>query len=457
MTIKHLFFNSLLSLIFVQYTYGQVAFKPRFSNKWENVSKSINANWDVELTKTADLPYIFINSFRNAPFMFYWDTYFVNKGLLGNNFETVAKWNVQNLLFVVNKFGYMGNAAVTDWGMNRSQPPYLSAMVRDVFEKTGSVDTAFLREAYPVLEKEYHFWTDTSSQAIEQHNTPVKGLQRFYHHASNKELLALFEEVSSRFDISQNITDEEKIKVAIPYAVEAATGMDFTTRFEHRCPDFIALELNCLLYTYEKNFAWMASLLKLKHQNDWESKAELRRKLINKYCWDENSGMYFDYDYVNKRRSKVAAITTFQPLWAGVASKEQAAKVIKNMNVFEGVWGLATTQKTGETKNYQWGEKSLWSPMQVLAVAGLNRYGYKVEAKRVASKYLDLITKNYLKPEPEQYKDQTGLITYRKSGRIYEKYKTDGTINDNEYQANDMMGWTAGAFVFCYQYLNAGK
>jgi alpha,alpha-trehalase len=386
--------------------------------------------------------------------MFYWDTYFNNKGLLGNNFETVAKWSTQNLLFVVDKFGYMGNAAITDWGMNRSQPPYLSEMVRDIFEKTGSIDTAFIKQAYPILQKEYLFWTDTSSKAIEQHNTPVKGLQRFYHHASDKELLKLFEEISSRFDIPQNISNEEKIKVAIPYAVEAATGMDFTTRFEHRCSDFIALELNCLLYTYEKNFAWMASILKLKNQPNWQSKAEVRKNLINQYCWDEARGMYFDYDFVNKRRSKVAAVTTFQPLWAGIATKEQAAKVVRNMKVFEDEWGLATTEKTGEARNYQWGEKSLWAPLQVIAVTGLNRYGFKTEAKRVASKYLDLITKNYLKPEPAQYKQSTGLVSYRNPGRIYEKYKIGGTINDNEYQAHDMMGWTAGAFVFCYQYLN---
>jgi len=38
-------------------------------------------------------------------------------------------------------------------------------------------------------------------------------------------------------------------------------------------------------------------------------------------------------------------------------------------------------------------------------------------------------------------------------GKLFEKYKVDGTINDDEYKANEMQGWSAGTFAFCYQYV----
>ncbi|TAG59707.1 MAG: hypothetical protein EAZ27_00330, partial [Cytophagales bacterium] len=133
----------------------QVNYIPKYKTEWANIDKNIRGNWDTHLTKSPDYNNIYINSFLYAPFMFYWDSYFINHGLIIHDLDVVAKWNTENILSVVEKYGYMGNAAVTDWGMNRSQPPYLSSMVKDIFDY--SQDTNFLRKAYPILIKEYKF------------------------------------------------------------------------------------------------------------------------------------------------------------------------------------------------------------------------------------------------------------------------------------------------------------
>lgn len=443
----------LVVQFFVSAGYGQVATTDQ--NTWKTLDSVLRNNWDGQLAKSPQLPQIYISCWPGLPFMFYWDSYFINEGLMLHGFRQVAKWNTENLLSVVDKYGYAGNASVTAWGMNRSQPPYLSAMVRRVFEASGGTDTAFLRRAYPTLKKEYRFWTDTSAAAIEQHNTPVAGLQRFYHHATREELLELFKELSRRFRLDTTISEDARIRLATPYAVEAATGMDFTTRFEHRCSDFIAVELNSLLYVYEQNFAWMKTLLHLQDEPDWEALAARRKTLVNQYCWDEERGLYIDYDFVNKRRSKVAAATSFQPLWAGLASPEQAAKVVRNASsLLLTPFGLATVEKTGEIKNYQWGETSLWAPMQFIAVAGMDRYGFKKEARALATSYLRLINRNFLSPQPAAYKEGPQKFVARAGGKTYEKYKTDGTINDDEYPASVMMGWTAAVFAWCYNYVS---
>ncbi|MBQ5667070.1 MAG: hypothetical protein IIV40_02735, partial [Oscillospiraceae bacterium] len=54
--------------------------------------------------------------------------------------------------------------------LSRSQPPFLSQMVRDFYDKKP--DTRWLANCYAALEKEYSFWQT-------QRNTP-SGLNRYY-------------------------------------------------------------------------------------------------------------------------------------------------------------------------------------------------------------------------------------------------------------------------------------
>ena len=73
-----------------------------------------------------------------------------------------AKSNIDNMLWMVEKFGHMPNGNRTYY-LNRSQPPFLSKMVRDVFTVTG--DKEWLLNAYKTLVKEYKFWqTDKLAQ-----------------------------------------------------------------------------------------------------------------------------------------------------------------------------------------------------------------------------------------------------------------------------------------------------
>ncbi|MEY5036817.1 MAG: hypothetical protein RLZZ110_1834, partial [Bacteroidota bacterium] len=104
--------------------------------------------------------------------MYYWDTYFINRGLLAygthpqrggeaNGDEKLALQqaihNVDNLIFLVNKLGFVPNA--NRYSMtNRSQPPLLGAIINDIY--TATKDTAWLRIALSALEKEHHWWME---------------------------------------------------------------------------------------------------------------------------------------------------------------------------------------------------------------------------------------------------------------------------------------------------------
>src|SRR5882762_276598 len=91
--------------------------------------------------------------------------------------------------------------------------------------------------------------------------------------------------------------------------------------------------LNSLLYKTEKDLAEMAGMLgKQGESATWARQAESRKKQIQKYLWDANSGLFFDYNLDKKERSNYIYITAYYPLWAGAATKEQAAALVKNLS-----------------------------------------------------------------------------------------------------------------------------
>lgn len=327
-------------------------YQPKYAANWKEVDDYIHSRWDNEVMCSKDLPLPYISAWPYGH-MFYWDSYFINKGLYLHQIDQLVKYNAENLLYCAEKYGFVGNAVVTHWGMNRSQPLYLAQMCMDYLEYNAYKDTNFMKKAYKGLAKEYVFWTDTSSGALEDHTTSVKGLHRFYHHAKPEEIEAQYASVAPRFGYDLHKSLEEKTKIAIPYIVEAATGMDFTGRFEHRCQDFVAVELNVLLYTYEQHLAVLSAMLNNGMQTAWEQKANLRKERIDKVLWNAKRGLYLDYDYTQKRHSKVASIVALQPMWAGMASPEQAKQLVANLPLFESEWGMATTEKCGQIEHYQ--------------------------------------------------------------------------------------------------------
>ncbi|HOJ65366.1 MAG TPA: trehalase family glycosidase [Paludibacteraceae bacterium] len=427
------------------------AYTALYADKWSAINDSVKAGWKNHSGKPSNnaVPDTFAYAF-NEWTLFYWDLYFTQIGLLKHNELKLAKGGINNLKAELDKRGFIPNAN-TDWGDNRSQPPYFGIMVKEFYDFTK--DKKWLKTMYAAVLKEYKFWTDTSANRIEA-NTTELGLQRYFHHATETELLELYDqELTSRFDFPKDIEKSKKLNIASQFAAEAESGMDFTPRFENRCSEFIAVDLNSNLYLYEKYLAYFEQELKIGNGQQWLAKARKRKALIQKYCWNDERGLFLDYDFVNNRSSKVAAATAFSPLFAGLASKYQADRMRENLHLFESENGIVACESTDEKRIYQWDHISVWSPMQSLVIMALDNYGFKEDACRIAMKHLDLITANFFNPNPSTYVDKSGKKFYRLPGGIYEKYTRFGTINDREYNASLMYGWSAGAFAFAYDYL----
>jgi len=443
-------------------------YQPEYADSWNKVELYINKNWHTARTDSSSAPWLrkvgiiapkpFLSAAKGNPILWYWDHYFSNKGLLLiDSLSIYAQNAVDNLLWEVDSLGFAPNANM-NWGMNRSQTPFLALMVFDIYEK--SKDKNWLKKCYSTLKKEYLFWTDTSIHAIENHNTTVPGLQRFYNHATEAELIQLYSDTYGRKLLKNHpdsISLPKKLEIASYYASEAETGMDFTPRFENRCSDFIAIDLNSNLYQYEILFDYFVSELKLSSEPNWKLLAENRKTLINKYCWNENRGMFMDYDYKNKKFTTVASIACMYPMFVGLASKEQAEKTIKNLPLFEYKYGVTVCEKTEKPISYQWDYPVGWAPLYLLTVQALDNYGYKQDAMRICCKYLDIATKNFIAPNPKTYIEKDKVIT-RTPGAIYEKYNAvNGTIYDNEYTAWELFDWSTGVFIWSLDYSKKNK
>lgn len=409
----------------------------------EEVHAFIAASWEKTIRFSPEdrgtligLPYRYTvpsisDSFQE---MYYWDTFFTGEGLIADGYVELARSNADNMLYIVERYGKMLNGNRTFFE-NRSQPPYLSKMVEHVYRKT--LDKEWLEKAFPVLKKEYLFW-------VTHRLTPV-GLSRYSNEATTSDkkriLTVLQRRLGEKFcERTNRMTDGERMEVASHYIAECESGWDFTPRFQMRCEHFCPVDLNANLYGYEKNFEFFAGELGFEDEvRQWHQRAEQRRSLIRKYCRDEKSGLFYDYDFVSGRRSNVLSAAVFSLLFNGVLSEKEARKLIPPaLRSLEFRYGISACEdKAYAGIDYQWSYPNGWAPLNYLAVNGLIRYGYKEEAFRIARKYLTAI-----------------VNIYKETGNLWEKYNVnEGNVNvANEYKLPAMLGWTAGTFVWISQY-----
>jgi alpha,alpha-trehalase len=220
------------------------------------------------------------------------------------------------------------------------------------------------------------------------------------------------------------------------------SGFDPSNRFGPFSADITAYNpvcLNSLLYVYERDAARIARTLgRAREAASWERRASARRERVNRLMWDERDGLYYDYNFEKKEVRRYPFATTFYPLWAGIATPRQAARVAaEGLRLFERAGGLQTSTNVSGS---QWDAPYGWAPLQMIAVEGLRRYGYGAEADRVAANFLSLVLKDFIE-----------------HNTIVEKYDVAARTSSLGaglrfgYSSNEIgFGWTNAAFVELY-------
>ncbi|EIQ01393.1 neutral trehalase [Opitutaceae bacterium TAV1] len=423
----------------------------------------ITARWDETVRTSPEdrdtligLPFPYTIPCRRDAFqeLYYWDTWFTAVGLLGTGRAGLAVDNTRNLLAQVRRFGFVPNGNRTYY-LSRSQPPYLAPLVDLVASATGNRE--LVREAVPLLEREYAFWTT-------RRQSPA-GLSHHGNHATREELIEFFPTVRNRLGMP-DARAEDHLDLASRTMAECETGWDLNSRFDRRCPDFCPVDLNSNLWLYETLLArWAGDAGDAGGRAAWLERADRRRELLNTLCWDQDRGVFVDHDHVNRRRSEVLTAATFQPLWTGLADARQAAAVVeKALPVLESAFGVASVEPAKSPGVFQWDFPNGWPCIQLLVYRGLERYGFRKEARRVAEKYVASVCRSFAESGDlwEKYNVLDGTQhTVEEAGYLInpvnlaagkeDRNGSPGTAATREPPA--MMGWTAGVFIDAVNYL----
>lgn len=386
--------------------------------------------------------------------MYGWDSYFIQTGLLRDGETGLARDMVENFLYEIEHYGQILNANRTYY-LTRSQPPFLTRMILAVYERER--DRAWLARTLPAIEKYYRYW------AAGDHLTQATGLSRYFDLGQGPapEVVADERDAEGRthyervmeFYRTHAVTDYDvgRFFVRSPDALTPAfykgdrsmreSGFDPSNRFGPFSADITSYNpvcLNSLLYVMERDAASILRALgRGREARRWEARAGARRARVNRLMWDERDGLYYDYNFREGRVRRYPFVTTFYPLWAGLATERQAARVAANLRLFERAGGLLTsTSRSGS----QWDAPYGWAPMQLVAVEGLRRYGYEAEAERVSINFLSLVLKDFVE-----------------HNTIVEKYDVEArTSSLGEglrfgYTSNEIgFGWTNAAFTELY-------
>ena len=410
--------------------------------------------------------------------MYGWDSYFIVRGLLRAGRVELARGMVDNFFFEIEHYGAMLNANRTYY-LTRSQPPFLSSMFVDVYKATprDKPDVAWLERAYADLDKDYEMWTR------DPHLAGKTGLSRYYDFGDGPPAEAVQDEsgfyrkVAGYLFFHPSEADDYIVELK-PGAEQAVAGSAYslqvcdvaTTMAQPGCEKarefklsadyykgdrsmresgfdvsfrfgafgsathhFAPVCLNSLLYKNEKDLEQIARWLG--HTADalkWNKRAEERKRLMTRYMWDAKHGMFFDYDFEKGKISTYRYASMFYPLWAGLATPEQAKAIVANVKSVERAGGIAMSPyETGA----QWDLPYGWGNIEMVCIAGLRRYGFNADADRISYEFLSTVAENF-----------------RRDGNIREKYNVVTRSSEAHvemgYEMNVVgFGWTNAAFL----------
>ena len=399
----------------------------------DNVHKYILNNWkttirDPSFNNKSYLPNKYMTPCGDDIFQnfYYWDTYFINLGLIADNDFTMVRNNLNIMKYFVNKLGFIPNADHLTYG---SQPPLFTRAIFDLYNATKDINDIknYINEAI----KEMQFWR-------EKRNTSI-GLNQ-YKCGFPKQFcidnFSYFDDRVGGFNQIELANGKEEI-IKNCYAI-AESGWDINSRFMSNGHRFAALnyahlDLNSILYDAEIKISQMLEIINKKElSKKYQDFANQRKQLMNKYFLTDD-GIFLDYDFINKKHSRLVTAASLYPYAFGISSDKKGC--LEAFSLLKQECGVSSSIKC-ESAIYQWDYPNMWPPIVYLIYIALNNVGANKEANLVKNQYLEIVDKNF-----------------QKTGKLWEKYDSvNGEVSiNNEYQTPTMLGWTAGVYEYFYK------
>ncbi|XP_036006207.1 trehalase [Fundulus heteroclitus] len=372
--------------------------------------------------------------------LYYWDSYWVINGLLLSEMTETAYGMIQNFLFLVNRYGFVPNGGRIYYE-RRSQPPFLPLMVESYYEATK--DQQFLREALPVLEKEYEFWMQNRSVAV-----AASGSEHVLNRYNVDADLPRPESYTDDLELAEGLPDELRQRLWMDLKAGAESGWDFTSRWfvngsghndgtlrETRTSQILPADLNALLCRNERTLASFHRLLGNGESAAQYDQAAVRRtEAMEALLWDAERGAWFDYSLVTRSKHLEFYASNLAPVWARCYSQpamgEKAVQYLKGSGALNFPNGVPTSlRESGQ----QWDYPNAWPPLQHMLIEGFSKLASE-DAKKLASD----LAQRWIK---------TNWLAYEKYEAMFEKYDVNGDGKPGgggEYEVQLGFGWTNG-------------
>lgn len=366
--------------------------------------------------------------------LYNWDSCFCAISMIETH-PQVVKSILRHFIFETKHYGKILNAN-RSYYLGRAQPPFLTDLALRTYRATQHEAGAkeLLKQSILAAMKEYYNYWMSSPRYDE-----VSGLTRYRPigfgigpETPASEFAHILKPYAEKYNMAIDelgqaytegeIQEDELNQFFLHDRALRESGHDTTKRLEGVCADLGTVDLNCLLYRYETDIADTIRTVfddhiavpadfcapgqvadRIESSAIWDRAAKKRKILIDKHCWNEDKGSYFDYNTMTRTQTDYEYVTCLWPLWCGVASPRQAALVVeKALPKFECVGGLSTSTERSRgpidamNPPRQWDYPYGWAPHQIMAWDGLKNYGYHEDAERLIYKWLHMMTRVFV-------------------------------------------------------------
>jgi glycogen debranching enzyme len=288
-----------------------------------------------------------------------------------------------------------------------TQPPLLATVVRRIHSRIPMSD--FVREVYPALLR-WHRWLHTAR------DSDSSGLACIIHPwesgtddsprwlkvmaAIQPEALPEFQRGDTKYVPAIERPNRSEYERFI-YLIDVFRKLRYAPDELLAYSPFLVQDilLNAILCRADEDLRALGASLgePTAEIDDWLSRMRLN---FNDRFWDENTGLYYDYDLRAGGAIRVNTASTFMPLFAGLSTEAQARRLIEEHLLNAGEYALGgdvrhwvtTTSKSEpswEARRYWRGP--VWIIMNWFIMEGLGRYGYNDLAETIRSDTLGLI------------------------------------------------------------------
>lgn len=269
--------------------------------------------------------------------MWLWDSAFHALGWRHVDLE-VAWEAIEAVLSQQGEDGFIPHIMAPGYRSRVTQPPILAWATWELFQM--SHDTERLRRAYPALCR-YLEWD------LRHRSVAPFGLLAWHIEGS-------------------------------PLSRSGESGMDNSPRFDQDGP-WLAVDFNAYAVSEMTHLSCMARVLGYEEEAcRWaERRAEIAG-LINQWLWDDERGFYLDR-HADGRWCPVMAVSGFLPLWAGIASSEQADRLAAHLTNPDEFWApfpVPSVSLSDPTHSEDMWRGSTWINMNYFVIQGLRRYGF---------------------------------------------------------------------------------